>query len=187
MRRAKASPSSSRRRELDAAGARLSGGPSLSFDVTSARRLRHCERCFPCLSPTLRPWIADRPLRTLRRSSSYVEELWSPMLRYGLEKAHAKANAICTRVIPATVAEVFLSQAGPRFELELSHSEHHLHSGSECRTGKLGGAVEQRKRATRSDRPRLAWYGAKSLARMPPSEDAGVIRTGLPIEVGSAR
>jgi len=69
-----------------------------------------------------------------------------------------------------SVAEVFLSQAGPRFELELSHSEHHLHSGSECRTGKWSGAVEQRKRATRSDRPRLAWYGARSLARMPPSE-----------------
>src|SRR6478736_3013248 len=60
-----------------------------------------------------------------------------------------------------SVAEVFLSQAGPRFELELSHSEHHLHSGSECRTEKLTGAVEQPKRATRSDRPRLAWYGAK--------------------------
>ena len=86
-----------------------------------------------------------------------------------------------------TVAEVFLSQAGPRFELELSHSEHHLHSGSECRTGKLSGAVEQRKRATRSDRPRLAWYGARSLARMPPSEDGGVRRAQLRIEAGGAR
>ena len=86
-----------------------------------------------------------------------------------------------------SVAEVFLSQAGPRFELDLSHSEHHLHSGLECRTGKLGGAVEQRKRATRSDRPRLAWYGAKSLARMPPNEDGGVLRAGLRIEAASAR
>jgi len=109
------------------------------------------------------------------------------MLRYGLEKAHAKASGNMHTGNSGPVAEVFLSQAGPRFELELSHSEHHLHSGLDCRTGKLGGAVEQRKRATRSDRPRLAWYGAKSLARMPPSEDAGVIRTGLPIEVGSAR
>src|SRR5689334_20359187 len=41
---------------------------------------RAAERCFPCLSPTLRPWIVDRPLRVRRRSSSYVEELWSPML-----------------------------------------------------------------------------------------------------------
>ena len=72
------------RRELDAAGARLSGGPSfIRCHVRAASP--PCERCFPCLSPTLQPWIADRPLRTLRRSSSYVEELWSPKLsgRFG--------------------------------------------------------------------------------------------------------
>ena len=79
---------------------RLSAGRRC-HSMSRPRGVSACKRCFPCLSPTLRPWIADRPLRTLRRSSSYVEGLWSPMLRYGLEKAHAKANAICIRVIPA--------------------------------------------------------------------------------------
>ena len=136
-----ASPSSSRKRKLDAAGAHLSA----TVVVIRCHARRFAERCFPCLSPTLRPWIAVRPLRSLRRSSSYVEELWSPKLSCHSEKAHAKANANCTRVIPART-EVFLSQAGPRFELELPHSEHHLHSGSECRTGKRewsGGATKK--------------------------------------------
>jgi hypothetical protein len=43
-----------------------------------SRRL-NAERCFPCLSPTLRPWIACRRKRKVARQSSYVEELWSPM------------------------------------------------------------------------------------------------------------
>jgi len=42
-------------------------------------RSAEAERCFPCLSPTLRPWIACRRKRKVARRSSYVEELWSPM------------------------------------------------------------------------------------------------------------
>jgi hypothetical protein len=51
-------------REIDAAGV---GGSArkqaLSCPMT---RSAEAERCFPCHSPTLRPWISDRPLRDRR-------------------------------------------------------------------------------------------------------------------------
>ena len=42
--------------------------------------------------------------------------------------SQAKAHANAEREFQAGAQRVFLSQAGPRFELERSHSEHHLHS-----------------------------------------------------------
>jgi hypothetical protein len=59
-------------------------------------------------------------------SPSYVEEFWSPSSRIAFGKEHAKAKANCQRVFPARNAEVFLSQAGPRFDLKLVQAEHHL-------------------------------------------------------------
>jgi len=55
-----------------------------------------------------------------------VEELWSPNLTDCLEKEQAKADALFQRVLHARSAEVFLSQAGPQFDLELLQAEHHL-------------------------------------------------------------
>ena len=46
--------------EIDAAGERPCGGPW----SRPLSRPAEAERCFPCHSPTLRPWITDRRLRT---------------------------------------------------------------------------------------------------------------------------
>src|SRR5205823_12165466 len=47
--------------EIDAGAGRFSRLPDLVLCLVRAK----AERCFPSLSPTLRPWIADRRLRTL--------------------------------------------------------------------------------------------------------------------------
>ena len=60
---ARASPSIPER-EIDAVGERLSGEP-WSCPMS---RPAEAQRCFLCLSPTLRPWITDRRLRTAGRS-----------------------------------------------------------------------------------------------------------------------
>jgi hypothetical protein len=84
------------------------------------------ERCFLCHSPTLRPWIADRRLCTCGLSSSYVEGFWSPSLVSRRENRRLKQTLVFQRTFPAPSARVFLSQAGPRFDLELFQAEHHL-------------------------------------------------------------
>jgi hypothetical protein len=53
------------------------------------------------------------------RSTSYVEELWSPSLARMRGKVQAKAHAYCQRSFSRRAPRVFLSQAGPRFGLEL--------------------------------------------------------------------
>src|SRR5436305_13574024 len=102
-----------------------------SPDVRSTQQARSlplsrsasAERCFPSHSPTLRPWIVDR----LRRwSASYVKELWSPSLARHSEKRQAKAHANYLRSFQRQAPRVFLSRAGPRFDLELVQAGHHL-------------------------------------------------------------
>src|SRR4029453_17184294 len=73
-----------------------------------------CELCFPCHSPTLRPWIAARAVSA---DASYVEGLWSPSLGRSAGKAQAKADAIAMSSFHSRRARVFLSQAGPRVDL----------------------------------------------------------------------
>ena len=51
-------------------------------------------------------------------STSYVEELWSPSLVLLRGKAQAKADAYCERSFSRRALRVFLSQAGPQFDLE---------------------------------------------------------------------
>jgi hypothetical protein len=65
--------------------------------------------------------LDHRPLvaHMLQWSPSYVEELWSRPSYAVLGKLHAKADANYQREFPARSAEVFLSQAGPRFDLDL--------------------------------------------------------------------
>jgi len=55
-----------------------------------------------------------------------VEELWSPICARRLENAQAKADAYSSSDFQRTTAEIFLSQAGPRFDSELFQAEHHL-------------------------------------------------------------
>jgi hypothetical protein len=64
-------------------------------------RLAGAKRCFPSHSPTLRPWIVDRRVR----SPSYVEGLWSPSLVRLSGKAHAKVHAPIPALFRALSAE----------------------------------------------------------------------------------
>jgi hypothetical protein len=81
-----ASPSTSGE-EVDAAARSLCEHP-----ISWLIRLQ-AERCFLSHSPTLRPWIAARRMRTAGQTSSYVEEPRSPTLACLLAKWQAKANA----------------------------------------------------------------------------------------------
>jgi hypothetical protein len=95
---------------------------NLDFHVQSVASCRlddpgaksSCELCFPCHSPTLRPWITARAVSA---GASYVEGLWSPSLGRSVRKAQAKADAIAMSSFHSRRARVFLSQAGPRVDL----------------------------------------------------------------------
>ena len=109
--------------EIDAAGERRPSGYGSSFSVSSGRSRTMFS--MPLAYPSTldrRPLIAQM----LQRSPSCVEGLWSPSSGAASGKAHAKANAYSRRAFPARNAEVFLSQAGPRFDLALVQVEHHL-------------------------------------------------------------
>ncbi len=109
-------------REIDAAG-----GHRLPATVGSSCHARpSAERCCPCHSPTLRPWITDRRCADPQRSPSYVEGRWSPSSAVLLGKLQAKADAYTGAISREQRCEVFLSQAGPRFGLVVLQAEHHL-------------------------------------------------------------
>jgi hypothetical protein len=78
--------------------------------------------------PLAYPSTLDRRprLRESGRSSSYVEELWSPSLVRFPKKSTLKHTLIHQRYFKRRAPRVFLSQAGPRFDLELVQAEHHL-------------------------------------------------------------
>ena len=79
---------------LDDPGLRLA-------DVSPGAR---AERCCPCHSPTLRPWIAAAR-RARRLTSSYVEEFWSPYPRHPSWNWQAKADAYSPSAFSARKAE----------------------------------------------------------------------------------
>jgi hypothetical protein len=84
-------------------------------------------RCFPCHSPTLRPWITDHSLRTLRSADVLRGGALEPEPRmHLLEKRRLKQTLIASVPFRRAAPRVFLSQAGPRFDLELVQAEHHL-------------------------------------------------------------
>ena len=58
--------------------------------------------------------------------TSYVEGLWSPSLTRTLKMCRRKQTLIAERHCSACAPRVFLSQAGPRFDLVLLQAEHHL-------------------------------------------------------------
>ena len=114
-------------------------------------------------SPTLRPWIVVRRLRTagavdVLRGGALEPDPCTPP-----EIEQAKAHAYCQRLFPARSAEVFLSQAGPQLDLECFTLS--ITFGSD-----VGLIAFSTKKATRLGRPRLACYAARDLARIPPSE-----------------
>lgn len=114
-----------------------------------------------CHSPTLRPWIAGR-IRARLRGGVIVEGLWSPSLVGQMKKRTQKLARMRARYFSAERRGVFLSQAGPRFDLELVQAEHHLSS--------VVAIASETTKATRLGRPRLARYTARELARTPLSE-----------------
>ena len=79
--------------------------------------------------PLAYPSTLDRrpPVAHIRSgSSSYVEELWSPSLARRVETRRQKHTLIASAIPSASAPRVFLSQAGPRFDLGLVQAEHHL-------------------------------------------------------------
>ncbi len=85
------------------------------------------ERCFLCHSPTLRPWITDHWLRTcavvaVLRGGALEPEPHTLLL----ENRRQKQALIASVYFQRATLRVFLSQAGPRFDLELVQAEHHL-------------------------------------------------------------
>src|SRR5438552_18212553 len=84
-------------------------------------------RCFLCHSPALRPWIADHRLRT----SAVVAVLRGGALEPEpqvllLETCRLKQTLIASVYFQRTAPRIFLSQAGPQFDLALVQAEHHL-------------------------------------------------------------
>src|SRR5437764_1919134 len=61
-----------------------------------------------------------------RLPAPYVEGLWSPMPRTLLGNLRQKHTLIHQRDFQRRAPRVFLSQAGPRFDLGLLQAEHHL-------------------------------------------------------------
>ena len=106
--------------EIDAAGGLHPNGSS-SYGSSGRSRTMFS-------MPLAYPSTLDRrpPVAHFAWSPSYVEELWSPSLNAVSEKLHAKADANSKRAFQRTTPRVFLSQAGPRFDLELVQAEHHL-------------------------------------------------------------
>jgi hypothetical protein len=96
-------------------------------------------------------------------------------------KSQAKAHANCKRHFQRAAPRVFLSQAGPRFELNWFQAEHHLW------VPLLTDWFPKRRRATRLGRPRLARYAARKLARTPPSEGSAVAGPAPLVEAMPAR
>jgi hypothetical protein len=121
-----------------------------------------------------------------QRSSSYVEGRWSPSLGTSSEKDKLKHTLILSVLFHAGARRVFLSQAGPRFDLALLQAEHHL----VVRTGR---AALETARATRWVALDWLGYAASGLARRPPSEGAsdpgpaGVDRRGFAEERAGIR
>ena len=121
------------------------------------------ERCCLCHSPTLRPWIIARRLRTAGTVDVLRGGALEPDPRTPAGNWQAKAHAYCQRLFPARSAEIFLSQAGPQLDLEFFTLS--ITFGSD-----VGLIAFSTKKATRLGRPRLARYAARKLARTTPRE-----------------
>ena len=84
------------------------------------------ERCCPCHSPTLRPWITDHLLRTSGAVDVLRGGALEPEPHAPFGKSPGKSTSVCQWFFPAVALRVFLSQAGPQFNLVLLQAGHHL-------------------------------------------------------------
>ncbi len=88
--------------------------PSRTSIGSAMSRPAGAERCFPSLSPTLRPWIDGSPLAERRPT---WRSFGARSLLAGLEMRRLKLTLIGRWISQRAAAEIFLSQAGPRFRL----------------------------------------------------------------------
>ena len=101
-------------------------GRSAQCVACSVTRRPWALRCCPSHSPALRPWIARRRMRD-RNADVLRGGALEPGARVASENAQAKAAVTWTASFTAPKrAGTFLSEAGPRFLLELLQAEHHL-------------------------------------------------------------
>jgi hypothetical protein len=124
------------------------------------------ERCCPCHSPTLRPWIIVRRLRISGTVDVLRGGALEPDPRTTAGNWQAKAHANCLRLFSSRGAEIFLSQAGPQLDLE--RFTLNITSGSDVGPDRL-----QNEKGDRLGRPRLARNTARRLARTTPREGGG--------------
>jgi hypothetical protein len=124
----------------------------------------HAKRCFSSHSPTLRPWIArhSRDAGVLRGG---VLEPEPPALF--LRNRRLKQTLISSAISQAEAQRVFLSQAGPRFVLDLLQAGHHPRLFASC-------FASETTKATRLGRPRWSCYAASYLAHTPRGEGSAV-------------
>ena len=90
---------------------------------------RELSRASRFSKPLACPSTLDRrpPVARTVRSSSFVEGLWSPSLgRFGEKSAGKSTRLVASAISSRDAPRVFLSQAGPRFVLELLQVERHL-------------------------------------------------------------
>jgi hypothetical protein len=155
------------RQSLNGASPSISGS---EIDATAAplSRSAQAERRCPSHSPTLRPWIAVHRMHMSKRTSSYVEGPWSPTSDARLPNWHAKARHKSLALFSTPQrAEDFLSQAGPRFDLELVQAEHHP-------SVSISSIRLRNDEGDPLGRPRVELYAANLLAYQPLSESSHV-------------
>ena len=83
------------------------------------------ERCCPCHSPTLRPWIAAAR-RARRLTSSYVEEFWSPYPRHSALNSQAKADAYSPSAFQRGTLRSLSLSGGASIRFSAFQAGHHL-------------------------------------------------------------
>jgi hypothetical protein len=100
------------------------------------------------------------------RSTSYVEELWSPILALRSEIDRRKHTLIACVYFQRTALRSFSLRRGLNWIWNVSRWASPL-------VPTLGLVAFSTKKATRLGRPRLARYAARRLARTTPSEGGG--------------
>ncbi len=120
------------------------------------------DRCFPCHSPTLRPWITARRLRC-RRYAVLRGGALEPDARTLGRNSQAKADASFSDSRQAGAENLSLSGGASIRTRSSSSWASPLDEPGRCR-------LQKRRRRPGWGRPRLARYAARILARTPPSE-----------------
>ncbi len=124
-------------------------------------------RCFPCLSPTLRPWIVGHRLRERGWLPSFVEGLWSPSLVSKRRNGSVKQRRMPQRLFQRKRRASFSLRRG----LDSSCAFLQLSITSRCRDL----VASETTKATRWVALTVGCYAASFLAHEPLSEDGCII------------